>query len=340
MLKYSFRALCAAGLMLMAGALAAQDSPSKEFAIVDLSANMIREVPDYAGELGDQALMGTVVEILERKGYWVKIRTPEPYVGWVNEMGLAVRSPEEIDRWLSSPRYICTALLTRIYEEPSVTSAFISDLVLGDILLKVLKANGEPLAKKGFLAVETPSGKKGFVRKDELLDFKAWADERLRTQESDPERFRSDLIRTAACFNGVPYMWGGTSTKNVDCSGLSRTVFFANGILLPRNASQQIHTGEDITIPCEGELADYSVLQKGDLIFWGRKATEDKPEKATHVGICIGGGRFIHSSQLVRINDASTYSRIPLRGRRIVGQVDKKGSGIISVRRSPWYFKQ
>ena len=61
MLKYSFRALCAAGLMLMAGALAAQDSTSKEFAIVDLSANMIREVPDYAGELGDQALMGTVV---------------------------------------------------------------------------------------------------------------------------------------------------------------------------------------------------------------------------------------------------------------------------------------
>lgn len=332
--------LLAAILTILPLSATAQDLPQGKMAIVDLSANMIREVPDYAGELGDQALMGTVVEILGRDGYWVRIRTPEPYVGWVNEMGLAPKSREEIDLWLSSPRYICTALLTHIYEEPSLESAFISDLVLGDILLKVLKDNGKPLGKKGFLAVETPSGKRGYVRESELLDFETWADERLQAQENDPGRFRTDLVRTAECFNGVPYMWGGTSTKNVDCSGLTRTVFFANGILIPRNASQQIRTGEDLPVPCGDNLADYSGLMPGDLIFWGRKATGDKPEKATHVGICIGDGRFIHSSQVVRTNDATTYSRLPLRARRIVGQADKKGSGIISVRRSPWYFKQ
>ncbi|MGN0202691.1 MAG: NlpC/P60 family protein [Candidatus Cryptobacteroides sp.] len=340
MSKCSFCALCTILLMLLSIPAAARGPVKREMAITDLSANMIREVPDYAGELGDQALMGTVVEILDRDGYWVKIRTPEPYVGWVNEMGLAMKSEEEIDLWLSSPRYICTALLTHIYSEPYEGSAFVSDLVLGDILLKVLRENGKALGRKGFLAVETPSGKRGYVRQEELLDLEAWADERLETQENDPERFREDLVRTAGCFNGVPYMWGGTSTKNVDCSGLTRTVFFANGILLPRNASQQIRTGEDLPVPCTEGRADYSVLMPGDLIFWGRQASGEQPEKATHVGICVGGGRFIHSSQVVRTNDALSYPRLPLRGRRIVGQADKKGSGIISVRRSPYYFKQ
>ncbi len=43
-----------------------------KWAVVEFSANFMREAPDYAAELGDQALMGTVVEILDKSGYWVK----------------------------------------------------------------------------------------------------------------------------------------------------------------------------------------------------------------------------------------------------------------------------
>lgn len=312
----------------------------KEMAIVDLSANFIREDNEYEAELGDQALMGTVVEVLDRKSYWVRIKTPEPYVGWVNEMGLAMKDGQQVEAWLGSPRFICTALGSHVYSEPSDSSVPVSDLVLGDILLKTLKDNGKTLKVKGFYAVELPSGKKGFVPASDLKDLDGWAEERRALEKDDETRFRSDIISTAKRFVGVPYMWGGTSTKNTDCSGLTRTVYLANGVLLPRNCSQQVKVGEDVPIRNEKGEIDFSRLIPGDLIFWGRAQEGDKPEKATHVGIYLGDGKFIHSSQIVRINDSSSYTRVPIRARRIVGHVDEKGSGIVSMHRSPYYFNQ
>ena len=55
-------------------AVLAQETNHK-WAVVEFSANFMREAPDYAAELGDQALMGTVVEILDKSGYWVKIHS-------------------------------------------------------------------------------------------------------------------------------------------------------------------------------------------------------------------------------------------------------------------------
>ena len=66
-----------------------------------------------------------------------------------------------------------------------------------------------------------------------------------------------------------------------------------NGILLPRNASQQIKCGDRV------ELDN---LQRGDLVFFGTPETADKPMRITHVGIYLGNNRIIHSSHKVRIN--------------------------------------
>lgn len=312
----------------------------KEMAIVDLSANFIREDNEYEAELGDQALMGTLVEVLDRKSYWVRIKTPEPYFGWVNEMGLAMKDGDQVEAWLASPRYICTAFGSHVYSEPSESSRPVSDLVLGDILLKVFKDNGKIQRIKGFCAVELPSGKRGFVRASDLKDLDSWAEGRRKLEKEDEASFRADILKTAERFVGVPYMWGGTSTKNTDCSGLTRTVYLANGVLLPRNCSQQVKVGEDVPIRNGKGETDFSQLIPGDLIFWGRAQEGDKPEKATHVGIYLGEGKFIHSSQIVRINDSASYTRVPIRARRIVGHVDEKGSGIVSMHRSPYYFNQ
>ena len=140
-------------------------------------------------------------------------------------------------------------------------------------------------------------------------------------------------------------MWGGTSIKNVDCSGFSRSVYFANGVLLPRNASQQARVGEDERIFNENGDVDWSGLLPGDLLFWGKAATDSTKEKATHVGIYIGEGKFIHSAQVVRVNslDSSApdfYDRRPIRARRVVGHIDESGSGIVSIALSPFYFPQ
>ncbi|MDY6936617.1 MAG: C40 family peptidase [Cyanobacteriota bacterium] len=77
------------------------------------------------------------------------------------------------------------------------------------------------------------------------------------------------------------YLWGGTVGPNYDCSGLMQAAFASVGVRLPRDAYQQ----EAFTQPISPDG-----LQAGDLIFFGT------PEKATHVGLSLGDGRYIHSS--------------------------------------------
>jgi cell wall-associated NlpC family hydrolase len=77
------------------------------------------------------------------------------------------------------------------------------------------------------------------------------------------------------------YLWGGTVAPNYDCSGLMQAAFASVGVWIPRDAYQQEAFGEPITL---------EEIQIGDLIFFGN------PTKATHVGIYIGSGEYIHSS--------------------------------------------
>jgi len=107
----------------------------------------------------------------------------------------------------------------------------------------------------------------------------------------------ASIIRTAHTLMGVPYLWAGTSSKGIDCSGFMRTILFIHDIIIPRDASQQAYVGEHIDI-----ASDFSNLQPGDLIFFGRKATADRKERVVHVGMYIGDKRFIHSQGDVHVS--------------------------------------
>jgi cell wall-associated NlpC family hydrolase len=77
------------------------------------------------------------------------------------------------------------------------------------------------------------------------------------------------------------YLWGGTVGANYDCSGLMQAAFMVSGIWLPRDAYQQEAFVQPVAI---------EALQPGDLVFFGT------PDRATHVGLHLGDGRYIHSS--------------------------------------------
>jgi cell wall-associated NlpC family hydrolase len=121
---------------------------------------------------------------------------------------------------------------------------------------------------------------------------------------------------------GLPYLWGGTSFKAVDCSGFTKVIFFMNGWIIPRDASQQVHTGEWIDT-----TNGFDLLRPGDLLFFGKPATEATPERVTHVGMWIGNQEFIHASSYVRLSsvnerapnyDAFNRNRL-LRVKRLLG---------------------
>jgi gamma-D-glutamyl-L-lysine dipeptidyl-peptidase len=313
--------LCLLALVLVFQTGFAQE---KRWAVVNLSVNNMREQPDYAAEMGDQCLMGTLVEIVGEDSYWKQIVAPKPYKAWVNEMGLTEMTEAEKDAYLQALKYICTADYSRIWSEPSEKSMGVCDFVAGDIVRKCLGSNGKALAHRKFVKVLLPSGRTGWVRKEAVRDFQDWTSTRSATAE--------EILGTAYRFIGVPYLWGGTSIKGVDCSGLAWSTYYLSGLLLPRNASQQAKAGTEVA-------PDEEHLQPGDLIFFGRAATEDKPERITHVGIYIGDGMYIHSSQVVRINSIDPASedyagRRPLRARRILGD-----DSIQRIATSPYYFK-
>jgi len=101
--------------------------------------------------------------------------------------------------------------------------------------------------------------------------------------ESEIQARLSDVIKYAHHAMAQPnhYLWGGTVGPHYDCSGLMQAAFASAGIWIPRDAYQQEEFSQPIQI---------DDLGPGDLVFFG------SAHRATHVGLCIGGSKYIHSS--------------------------------------------
>ena len=272
----------------------------KRMAVVEFSTCYLRLKPDYESPLETQELMGTVGEIVGEQSYWREVVTPQPYRAWCTDQGLVEMSADELKAYEEAPKVMFCDLYGHIYKEPSMDSPTICDLVGGDLLrLTTVKDNTDKTLKKAlkgrWTKVMLPSGKTGFVPSKQLKLHKGFRS--ISMGEGSAESISSEtteaIIAQAEKLLGVPYLWGGMSAKGVDCSGLVRISHIMNGILLPRNASQQIKCGERV------ELDN---LQRGDLVFFGTPATDEKPMRITHVGIYLGENKIIHSSHRVRIN--------------------------------------
>ena len=92
----------------------------------------------------------------------------------------------------------------------------------------------------------------------------------------------SVLINNALSLQGIPYLFGGSSRNGFDCSGFTQYVFAGSDIALPRTSFEQFKTGTSV---------NRQQLQQGDLVFFTTYAAG-----ASHVGIYIGGGNFVHAS--------------------------------------------
>ena len=101
------------------------------------------------------------------------------------------------------------------------------------------------------------------------------------------------VIQNAMQYLGVPYVWGGTSPYGFDCSGYVQYVYANAGVSLPRTADVQYEVGTPIS---RGNLIP------GDLVFFSTYTYG-----ASHVGIYVGEGSFIHASSSRGVTISSLY---------------------------------
>lgn len=282
------------------------------YAVVNNSVANIRSAPRHSAELATQAILGTGLKVLKIDGDFYRVQTPDQYISWVDHGGVQLMTQEEYDSWSTAPKMIYLKTSGHVYASKDNELQTQGDLVLGSLL----KLTGKD---EKYFEVAYPDGRIGYVRRDEAEVYLNWLD------ELNPSPDRLELY--ARSLLGSPYLWGGTSSKGMDCSGFTKTAFRMNGLIIPRDASQQIMAGKDV----DPELS-FESLTKGDLMFFGKKATDSTRQRVTHVAIWLGNdrGEFIHSSGRVKIgsidSNAPNYDEFNtgryLGSRRYLGESD------------------
>lgn len=268
-------------------------------------------------ELVSQVLMGTPVKVLERKNEWLHIQTPEQYIGWIDGSGLQLLTAKDMDAWKKSNRYLFKKLSGYAFDKPDPQSNIVTDLVLCDLLVA-------ESTEKGFLKIRIADGRTGYVKKSDCISFDEWS-------HSEPSV--RNILSIAREMMGMPYLWGGASSKAADCSGFVKLAYYSQGIILARDASQQARYGEKI------DITNLDNLQPGDLLFFGTSA-----QHITHVGMYLDKGDFIHCSGKVYISSIIpgdpkyNPARNKVSACRVIHSLNAEG--ITLVKNHPWYVVQ
>ena len=289
---------------------------ARKWALVKLSIATLRTEPKHSAEVATQGIMGAPVKVLQKDGEWYRVQMADDYIAYVPESSLAFKTELQMKSWRKAKRYIVTSYDSRLVTEAHGDET-VSDLVMGNIL--------EFKAESGkWLKLATPDGRVGWVDAADVAELSQWSQQGFSAAQ---------IEKTARRMMGSSYLWGGTSTKVTDCSGLTKVAYLSNGIILQRDASQQALTGK---IMKKG--TDWHSYETGDLLFFGN----EKTGRVTHVGLYLRDGKYIHCSGQVKINSldpkASDYPYLysPLSASRIKGMVGTKG--IVALKNHPWYF--
>ena len=308
--------------------LPSKDLGERIYGIANLSVINTRYGPDHAAEMATQAGLGTPLKVLKKERGHYFVRTPDNYLSWTESAGVTLLTKTEFENWQTAEKLIYTDLYGQAYSEASETSLPVSDLVAGNIMQLISESNG-------FYKISFPDKRMAYIPVKKARLFDQWKDL--------PDPGAEEILRTARNFLGIPYLWGGTSVKGMDCSGFTKTSYFLNVIILPRDASQQALVGEklDINVADTVDIAkSLKTLKAGDLLFF---AANKLTRRVTHTAIYIGNGEFIQAAGLVRINSmikgAKNYddfqSRTMVGARRMLTAIGEPE--VTRVNKHPYY---
>ncbi|GAK49958.1 NLP/P60 protein [Candidatus Moduliflexus flocculans] len=256
-----------------------------EFGAVTHSLADVYAEPTVSSERLTQCIFGDVVRIEDETEWWYAVKVgPEPELsGWVHKTELIVLPA---DAMYLKERKLTTITIRQVSSEIAVWPSQTIPIAIGTelpfigetedwYLVRLPNNDVGKIARKAVLA--TPK------KERPLIQMKKQTLEDLDDSEESEEQ-RQDIIETAQQYLGKVYVWGGTSPRGFDCSGLTYFVYRINGIELPRISSLQYRAAL-------GKKIKKAHLHEGDLVFF-----ETYRPGPSHVGIYIGNNQFIHAS--------------------------------------------
>jgi cell wall-associated NlpC family hydrolase len=190
---------------------------------------------------------------LAERGDWTYVQGPDLYFGWMRTA--------HFTEYRTSQVVVVGVPLAQVHAAATSDSDVVDELPAG--ARPVVRGRHGDWWRLG----PHPDG---YVRVDDTVEVATL-----------PQRFptAADLLATAEAFLGAPYLWGGTTARGIDCSGLTQQVYRLNGVGLDRDADQQALGGRPV-----------AVAGPGDLFFFGA-------ERVTHTAIATGERTFIHAPE-------------------------------------------
>jgi len=168
----------------------------------------IRSTPNDSSEQVSQLVFGEVVEVLEIKNYWVKIKTyKDSYEGFVDYKHLLALSDKELRQWLDQGE-----ITTTLYQ--TIKCPWGNQII--------------------------PCG--SFIGSGQIFSIGTYQFEIV-----NKDSIYKKGIEFANLLINTPYLWGGKSSFGIDCSGFTQLIFRSVFINLPRDAYQQEELGQDVS---------------------------------------------------------------------------------------------
>jgi len=256
---------------------------------VTASSLNVRSTPSTSGSKVTSLPSGTQVEILEQLDGWYRIKA-NGKTGYVSGQYISITQAEpsaEVQPEMAQPETPPEAPApSQPDAKPEQTEQ--DTKTYGMVSASSLNVRSGPASsheKVGSLSagaqVEILEKLDGWYR----IDKGYVSAEYIIILDGSMSALQAEIVAYARTFLGCAYVYGGNGPKSFDCSGLTKYVYKHFGYDLNRGATSQLKNG--VAVSKEN-------LQPGDLVFFN--STSSDINKATHVGIYIGNGQFLHAS--------------------------------------------
>ncbi len=227
----------------------------------------IKREANKSSEIIDEALYGTLVEILEDLEDYYYLKTFYHYEGFVKKSEVAIIK-KQINH-ISDYNGIITKHFADILTEPDVKSPSIISLPRG-AYIKIMKET-----INNYQAVELINRQIGFICQG---NFKY---RNIYNKYEYEDYLRNNIVKNALSYLGTQYRWGGKTIQGIDCSGLCHISYLLEEILIYRDSSFK----DEILDQYKIRKISKDELKPADLIYM-----------PGHVMLYIGDNKFVHSS--------------------------------------------